>query len=199
MTNISSVIDCDPDILGGTPVFAGTRVPVQTMLDYVHADALEQFFDDFPTVGREQAAAALELLKQANDSSESHPYPCTLCGRAVQIELGPDSGDALCPYCGQLLWRAPRRLFLFIRFALDFSFFFLVLIGLFVVMHLVLSALGVQVFGLNWPELILLGILGEALFGRRLRKWVLCQLSQWEMRFFFWRLNRKIRRLHPDA
>jgi len=52
------------DILGGTPVFAGTRVPVQTMLDCLAAgQRLADFLDDFPTVMREQAAAVLELLK----------------------------------------------------------------------------------------------------------------------------------------
>ncbi len=56
----------DPELLGGTPVFAGTRVPVQTLLDYLEAGhALDDFLDDFPTVRREQATALLQLLKQA--------------------------------------------------------------------------------------------------------------------------------------
>lgn len=56
----------DPDVLGGTPVFAGTRVPVQTLLDYFEAGyPLDEFLDDFPTVRREQATALLGLLKQA--------------------------------------------------------------------------------------------------------------------------------------
>ena len=56
----------DPEVLGGTPVFAGTRVPVHTLLDYLEAGhALDEFRDDFPTVCREQATALLELLKQA--------------------------------------------------------------------------------------------------------------------------------------
>ncbi|HZG69756.1 MAG TPA: DUF433 domain-containing protein [Herpetosiphonaceae bacterium] len=60
------VIIRDPDLLGGTPVFAGTRVPVQTLLDYLEAGhPLDEFLDDFPTVRREQATALLELLKQA--------------------------------------------------------------------------------------------------------------------------------------
>ena len=60
------VIIRDPDLLGGTPVFAGTRVPVQTLLDYLEAGhPLDEFIDDFPTVRREQATALLELLKQA--------------------------------------------------------------------------------------------------------------------------------------
>lgn len=60
------VIQRSPDILGGTPVFAGTRVPVQTLIVYLEAgDRLEDFLGDFPTVSREQAIAALELAKEA--------------------------------------------------------------------------------------------------------------------------------------
>ena len=59
MTTISSVVHSDPDILGGTPVFVGTRVPVRTLLDYLAAgDTLEEFLDHFPTVSREQVVAA---------------------------------------------------------------------------------------------------------------------------------------------
>ena len=51
-------------ILGGTPVFQGTRVPVQTLLDYLEADdSIEKFLDDFPTVTHEQAVAVLEVAK----------------------------------------------------------------------------------------------------------------------------------------
>ena len=61
----SSPVHSDPDILGGTPVFVGTRVPVATLLDYLEAgDALDRFLDHFPTVTRDQAVAALELAKQ---------------------------------------------------------------------------------------------------------------------------------------
>jgi uncharacterized protein (DUF433 family) len=59
------LIHRDPDILGGTPVFVGTRVPVQTLLDYLEAgDSLNEFLDHFPSVSREQAVAALELAKE---------------------------------------------------------------------------------------------------------------------------------------
>lgn len=55
----------DKDILGGTPVFTGTRVPVQTLLDYFAAgDTLDAFLDDFPTVSRAHAAAILAHAKQ---------------------------------------------------------------------------------------------------------------------------------------
>jgi len=60
------VVHSDPDILGGTPVFVGTRVPFQTLLDYLEAgDPLDEFLDDFPTVTREQVIAALEQAKEA--------------------------------------------------------------------------------------------------------------------------------------
>ena len=64
------VIHSDPDILGGTPVFVGTRVPVRTLLDYLAAgDTLAEFLDHFPTVSRGQAIAA---LSEANDLLEAH-------------------------------------------------------------------------------------------------------------------------------
>jgi uncharacterized protein (DUF433 family) len=60
------VIHSDPDIMDGTPVFVGTRVPFQTLLDYLESgDPLSEFLDDFPTVSREQAVAALEQAKDA--------------------------------------------------------------------------------------------------------------------------------------
>ena len=55
------VIHSDPDIVSGTPVFVGTRVPVRTLFDHLAAgDSLEVFLDDFPSVSREQAVTALE-------------------------------------------------------------------------------------------------------------------------------------------
>jgi uncharacterized protein (DUF433 family) len=60
----SSVVRSDPEILGGTPVFVGTRVPVQALIDYIEAGhALQEFLDDFPSVTRELAVAALEQAK----------------------------------------------------------------------------------------------------------------------------------------
>jgi uncharacterized protein (DUF433 family) len=59
-------VHSNPEILGGTPVFVGTRVPFQTLLDYLEAgDTLDDFLDDFPTVTREQAITALEQAKEA--------------------------------------------------------------------------------------------------------------------------------------
>jgi uncharacterized protein (DUF433 family) len=59
-----SIVHSDPDILGGTPVFVGTRVPVQALIDYIAGGhSLNEFLDDFPTVTRELAIAALEQAK----------------------------------------------------------------------------------------------------------------------------------------
>jgi uncharacterized protein (DUF433 family) len=59
-----SVVRSDPEIMGGTPVFRGTRVPVQTFLDYLEAGhSLTEFLDDFPSVTREPAIAVLEHAK----------------------------------------------------------------------------------------------------------------------------------------
>lgn len=58
------LITTSPDRLSGTPVFAGTRVPVQTLIDYLEAgDTLDEFLKDFPSVSREHAVAVLELAK----------------------------------------------------------------------------------------------------------------------------------------
>lgn len=60
------LITTSPDRLSGTPVFAGTRVPVQTLIEYLEAgDTLEAFLDDFPSVTREHAVAVLKLAKSA--------------------------------------------------------------------------------------------------------------------------------------
>jgi len=56
----------NPGILGGTPVFSGTRVPFQALLDYLEGgETLDEFLDDFPSVTREQAIAALEEAKES--------------------------------------------------------------------------------------------------------------------------------------
>ena len=61
MTQRRAVVHSDPEILGGTPVFVDTRVPVKALLDYLEGGhRLDDFLDDFPTVTREQAVAALE-------------------------------------------------------------------------------------------------------------------------------------------
>ena len=61
----TELISQSPNVLSGTPVFAGTRVPAETIIDYLAAGhSLDEFLDDFPTVRREQA---LELLKQLKE------------------------------------------------------------------------------------------------------------------------------------
>ncbi len=66
MSTKTPVVHSDPEILGGTPVFVGTRVPFQNLLDYLEAgDPLDEFLKDFPSVTREQAVAALEQAKEA--------------------------------------------------------------------------------------------------------------------------------------
>lgn len=62
MLQIPMPVHSDPEIMGGTPVFVGTRVPAKTLLDYIEGgDTLDEFLDHFPSVTREQAIAALEL------------------------------------------------------------------------------------------------------------------------------------------
>lgn len=60
------VVHSDPEIMGGIPVFVGTRVPFQTLIDYLEGGSpLSEFLDHFPTVTQEQAIAALEQAKEA--------------------------------------------------------------------------------------------------------------------------------------
>ena len=66
MQETSLVVHCDPAILGGAPVFIGTRVPLKALFDYLAGGhPLGEFLDDFPSVSREQAVAALELAAQS--------------------------------------------------------------------------------------------------------------------------------------
>jgi uncharacterized protein (DUF433 family) len=64
MTVREQVIQIDPDVLGGKPVFVGTRVPIQTLFDYLEKDHnISEFLDDFPTVKRGQAISILESAR----------------------------------------------------------------------------------------------------------------------------------------
>ncbi|MEQ8711567.1 MAG: DUF433 domain-containing protein [Cyclobacteriaceae bacterium] len=56
------LINIDPEILSGTPVFNGTRVPIQTLFDWLETESLDEFLENFPSVSRRQA---IELLKRA--------------------------------------------------------------------------------------------------------------------------------------
>ena len=61
---MKKVVSCDPKVMGGTPVFSGTRVPVQTLLDYLEGgESIDDFLEGFPTVSREQVVAFLEQAK----------------------------------------------------------------------------------------------------------------------------------------
>jgi len=63
-TMVQRIITCSPDILGGTAVFAGTRVPVQTLLDYLEGgESIDDFLDGFPSVKRDQVISFLEEAK----------------------------------------------------------------------------------------------------------------------------------------
>lgn len=69
MPNTSPIVHSDPEILGGTPVFVGTRVPVKSLYDHLEAgDSLDEFLDSFPSVSREQAVAALELAREMTEA-----------------------------------------------------------------------------------------------------------------------------------
>jgi uncharacterized protein (DUF433 family) len=62
----AQIVHSDPEILGGTPVFVGTRVPVQTLLVYIESgETIEEFLDNFPTVSKAQAVAFLEEAGRA--------------------------------------------------------------------------------------------------------------------------------------
>jgi uncharacterized protein (DUF433 family) len=65
MNGQKPVVQSSPEILGGAPVFTGTRVPVRNLIDYLEAgDSLDEFLKAFPSVTREQAVAALEIARE---------------------------------------------------------------------------------------------------------------------------------------
>lgn len=66
MPDIPKLIQSDPEIMGGEPVFVGTRVPARTLFEFLEAgDSLDEFLSEFPSVSREQAVAALEAAREA--------------------------------------------------------------------------------------------------------------------------------------
>ena len=66
VTTRAIIVHSDPDIPGGTPVFVGTHVPFQALIDYLEGGhPLDEFLDDFPSVTREQAIAALDSARDA--------------------------------------------------------------------------------------------------------------------------------------
>jgi uncharacterized protein (DUF433 family) len=72
MATLINVIHSDPEILGGVPVFVGTRVPLRNLIDYLEGGySLDEFLDSFPSVSHDQAVAALEAANEA--LSGAHP------------------------------------------------------------------------------------------------------------------------------
>ncbi len=66
MASTTSVVHSDPEILGGAPVFVGTRVPLRNLIDYLErGHSLDEFLDAFPSVSRDQAVAVLEAAHEA--------------------------------------------------------------------------------------------------------------------------------------
>ena len=64
--DLKDVVHCDPEILGGTPVFVGTRVPLQNLVDSLEGgESIEDFLDGFPSVKREQVLAVIQAGKRA--------------------------------------------------------------------------------------------------------------------------------------
>jgi uncharacterized protein (DUF433 family) len=62
---VSNIVQSSPDVLGGTPVFSGTRVPIQTLIEYLEGgESIDDFLDGFPSVTREQVIEFLEQAKQ---------------------------------------------------------------------------------------------------------------------------------------
>ena len=85
MPTKSPVVHSVPEILSGTPVFVGTRVPVQSLLDYLEAgDTLHEFLRQFPSVRREQAIAALELARESVVEADRRDAACETSGQIGQ-------------------------------------------------------------------------------------------------------------------
>ena len=66
MPSVTDIVHSDPEILGGTPVFAGTRVPAKTLFEYLESgETLDEFLRQFPSVSRDRALAALEMARDS--------------------------------------------------------------------------------------------------------------------------------------
>jgi len=75
--SLKGIVHSDPDIMGGTPVFVGTRVPLQNLIDYLEGgESIEDFLDGFPSVKREQVIAVIEAakLKMLETVGDAHPH-----------------------------------------------------------------------------------------------------------------------------
>ena len=67
----TKVINIDPEIMSGTPVFLGTRVPVRSLFDWLETETLDEFLENFPTVSREQAVEVLHFAERLVTSAEN--------------------------------------------------------------------------------------------------------------------------------
>ncbi len=76
LKSLKGIVQSDPEILGGTPVFVGTRVPLQNLIDSLEGgESIEDFLDGFPSVRREQVVAVIEAGKAAVLQSVGHAHP----------------------------------------------------------------------------------------------------------------------------
>jgi uncharacterized protein (DUF433 family) len=76
MPDASRIIHSDPEIMSGTPVFVGTRVPVKNLIDYLEGgDTIDDFLDGFPTVRREQVIEFLREAERLMISQSAHEHP----------------------------------------------------------------------------------------------------------------------------
>jgi uncharacterized protein (DUF433 family) len=92
----AQIIHSDPEIMGGEPVFVGTRVPVYNLRDYLTAgDSLDEFLEQFPSVSREQAIAALELAFAAviDECAVQRDWSEEIERRARRVVAGESAGE----------------------------------------------------------------------------------------------------------
>ena len=76
LDELKDVVHSDPEIMGGTPVFVGTRVPLQNLIDYLEGgESIEDFLDGFPSVKREQVVAVIEAGKMKVLEAVAHAHP----------------------------------------------------------------------------------------------------------------------------
>ena len=92
------VVHTDPEILGGTPVFVGTRVPVQALFDYLQGgETLDEFLRQFPSVKREQALGALELARESFSEAPLLAHRRWIRGQEVSRNENGEGRDSRAP------------------------------------------------------------------------------------------------------
>jgi len=93
----AQIVHSDPEIMGGEPVFVGTRVPVYNLFDYLKAgDSLNEFLEQFPSVSREQTVAALELAFAAvvDEDLIQREWAAEIEQRARRVMSGESAGES---------------------------------------------------------------------------------------------------------